>query len=70
MIIRYRGAQHINIITLVPIQGQTFAWNILSTLQSRSEVAVETVHVKTADADVVLGAVLISARSSGAVSTV
>ena len=55
---------------MYPIQGQTFAWNILSTLQSRSEVAVETVHVKTADADVVLGAVLISARSRGAVSTV
>ena len=48
--------------TLVPIQGQTFAWNILS------QVAV--VSCKTAVAAVVLGAVLISARSRGAVSTV
>ena len=56
-----------NTSTLLPrcstyIQGQTFAWNILS------QFAV--VSCKTAVAAVVLGAVLISARSRGAVSTV
>ena len=81
MIIRYRGAQHIStpnyfasVSISILIEGQTFEWNILTflcTFQSWSQVIVETVHVKTAAADALVpGAVLISARSRGAVPAV